>query len=68
MLKGWFEYDGYSMDFYGYKNDGMGGGGGGEGFSFDFDFVYEVKVYIFFKYFLCFCVICGYFYLRESFF
>lgn len=40
MLKGWFEYDGYNMDFYGYKNDGMGGGGGGEGFSFDFDFVY----------------------------
>lgn len=30
MLKGWFEHDGHSMDFHGYKNDGMGGGGGGE--------------------------------------
>lgn len=40
MLKGWFEYDGYNMDFYGYKNDGMGGGGGGKGFSLEFDFVY----------------------------
>lgn len=67
MLKGWFEHDGHNMDFHGYKNDGMGGGGGGEGFSLDFDLAHSVKAHTPYKHFLCFCVICGHLYSRESF-